>query len=162
MGWTGGDDLLRQASLRVTRQRRSVLTAVHDHPHTDTEHLAGVVRRELGDVSLQAVYDALAAFTQRGLVRRIEPAGSPARYELQTGDNHHHIVCRSCGSIADVPCAVGAAPCLAGSDTHGYLIDEAEVTFWGICPSCAQSEGRSNGRHQIPHPARTTAQRSDA
>jgi len=130
------EDLLREARLRVTRPRVAVLTAVHAHPHADTDTLAGIVRSQLGTVSTQAVYDVLAALTGARLVRRIEPAGSPARYEARIGDNHHHVVCRSCGTIADVDCAIGAAPCLEAADDCGFTIDEAEVTFWGTCPEC--------------------------
>jgi Fur family ferric uptake transcriptional regulator len=131
------EDLLRGAGLRVTRPRVGVLSAVYDHPHADTDSIAGVVRADLGEVSTQAVYDVLRALTSAGLVRRIVPPGSVARYESRVGDNHHHVVCRSCGSIADVDCAVGDAPCLAASDDHGYAIDEAEVVYWGTCPSCS-------------------------
>jgi Fur family ferric uptake transcriptional regulator len=129
--------MLRGASLRVTRPRLAVLAAVHDHPHADTDSIIGVVRSELGDVSTQAVYDVLRALTDAGLVRRIEPAGSVARYESRVADNHHHVVCRSCGAVADVDCAVGHTPCLTASDDHGYSIDEAEVTYWGLCPTCS-------------------------
>jgi Fe2+ or Zn2+ uptake regulation protein len=131
------EHLLRGADLRVTRPRMAVLTAVHDHPHADTDSIVGVVREDLGEVSTQAVYDVLRALTGAGLVRRIEPAGSVARYESRVGDNHHHVVCRSCGAIADVDCAVGDAPCLTASDDHGYSIDEAEVVYWGLCPACS-------------------------
>jgi Fe2+ or Zn2+ uptake regulation protein len=133
------EDVLRGAALRVTRPRVSVLTAVNAHPHADTDTILGVVREDLGDVSTQAVYDVLRALTTAGLVRRIEPAGSVARYESRVADNHHHVVCRSCGTIADVDCAVGEVPCLAASDDHGFVIDEAEVTFWGLCPGCASA-----------------------
>jgi Fur family ferric uptake transcriptional regulator len=129
--------MLRGASLRVTRPRIAVLATVHDHPHADTDSIIGVVRAELGDVSTQAVYDVLRALTDAGLVRRIEPAGSVARYESRVADNHHHVVCRSCGAVADVDCAVGHTPCLTASDDHGYSIDEAEVTYWGLCPTCS-------------------------
>jgi Fe2+ or Zn2+ uptake regulation protein len=129
--------MLRAASLRVTRPRVAVLAAVHAHPHADTNAIIGVVREDLGEVSLQAVYDVLRALTAAGLVRRIHPPGSVARYESRVGDNHHHAVCRSCGAIADVDCAVGTAPCLTAADDHGYLLDEAEVVYWGICPECA-------------------------
>ncbi|MBK0869668.1 MAG: transcriptional repressor [Saccharopolyspora sp.] len=129
--------MLRAAELRVTRPRVAVLCAVHDHPHADTESIIGVVRGELPKVSHQAVYDVLRALTTVGLLRRIQPMGSVARYEARVGDNHHHVVCRSCGSIADVDCAVGAAPCLTESDAHGFTIDEAEVIYWGRCPACA-------------------------
>ena len=131
------EDLLRSASLRVTRPRLAVLTAVHDHPHADTDTIIGVARRDLGEVSHQAVYDVLRALTTARLVRRIEPAGSTARYESRVGDNHHHVVCRSCGVIEDVDCAVGDTPCLTASDGRGFVIDEAEVTYWGLCPDCS-------------------------
>ncbi len=133
------EQLLRGADLRVTRPRLAVLEAVHHHPHADTESLIGVVREELPGVSHQAVYDVLRALTGAGLVRRIQPSGSVARYESRVGDNHHHVVCRSCGDIADVDCAVGAAPCLHASDDSGFAIDEAEVIFWGLCPACSTS-----------------------
>jgi Fur family ferric uptake transcriptional regulator len=113
------------------------LSAVHDHPHADTDSIIGVVRKDLGEVSRQAVYDVLHALTKARLVRRIEPPGSVARYESRVGDNHHHVVCRSCGTIADVDCAVGATPCLTASDDHGFAIDEAEVIYWGLCPGCS-------------------------
>jgi Fur family ferric uptake transcriptional regulator len=129
--------LLRGASLRVTRPRVAVLAAVHGHPHADTSSILGVVRERLGEVSHQAVYDVLGALTDAGLVRRIQPPGSAARYESRVGDNHHHVVCRSCGSIADVDCAVGEAPCLTAAESHGYTIDEAEVIYWGLCPDCS-------------------------
>jgi Fe2+ or Zn2+ uptake regulation protein len=129
--------LLRGAALRVTRPRVAVLTAVYEHPHADTDSIIGVVRDDLGEVSTQAVYDVLRALTAAGLVRRIEPPGSVARYESRVGDNHHHVVCRSCGAIADVDCAVGHTPCLTASDDHGYAIDEAEVVYRGLCPDCS-------------------------
>jgi Fe2+ or Zn2+ uptake regulation protein len=132
--------LLRGADLRVTRPRVAVLTAVHEHPHADTDSIIGVVRTHLGDVSTQAVYDVLRALTDAGLVRRIQPAGSVARYESRVSDNHHHVVCRSCGAIADVDCAVGHAPCLTASDDHGFAIDEAEVVYWGRCPDCTTGD----------------------
>ncbi len=130
--------MLRGASLRVTRPRVAVLGAVHEHPHADTLSLVGAVRDQLGEVSQQAVYDVLAALTDAGLVRRIHPPGSVARYESRVGDNHHHVVCRSCGVIADVDCAVGTAPCLTASDDHGFAIDEAEVIYWGLCLDCSR------------------------
>jgi len=129
--------MLRGADLRVTRPRVAVLTAVHAHPHADTDSVIGAVRRELPSVSHQAVYDVLRALTTAGLVRRIQPSGSVARYEARVGDNHHHVVCRSCGDIADVDCAVGEAPCLHASDDSGFAIDEAEVIYWGLCPACS-------------------------
>jgi Fur family ferric uptake transcriptional regulator len=131
------EQMLRGADLRVTRPRLAVLTAVYDHPHADTHSLIEAVRDELGEVSPQAVYDVLRALTDANLVRRIEPAGSVARYESRVGDNHHHIICRGCGAIADVDCAVGETPCLSASDAHGFTIDEAEVIYWGLCPECA-------------------------
>lgn len=129
--------LLRDASLRVTRPRMAVLAAVHAQPHADTAALIGRVRADLGEVSHQAVYDVLKALDDAGLVRRIQPPGSVARYESRVGDNHHHLVCRSCGAIEDVDCAVGEAPCLAPADTHGFVIDEADVVYRGLCPACA-------------------------
>jgi Fur family ferric uptake transcriptional regulator len=129
--------MLRGASLRVTRPRVAVLAAVHEHPHADTHSIIGRVREDLGGVSPQAVYDVLRALTDLGLVRRIVPPGSVARYESRVGDNHHHVVCRSCGAIADVDCAVGTAPCMTAADHHGYAIDETEVVYWGLCPGCS-------------------------
>jgi Fur family transcriptional regulator, stress-responsive regulator len=131
------EQMLRGAELRVTRPRVAVLTAVFDHPHADTASLIEAVRRDLGDVSPQAVYDVLRALTDAGLLRRIEPAGSVARYESRVADNHHHLICRGCGAIADVDCAVGETPCLTASETHGFTVDEAEVIYWGTCPDCA-------------------------
>jgi Fur family transcriptional regulator, stress-responsive regulator len=130
---------LRMADLRVTRPRVAVLEAVHAHPHADTETIFGAVRTGLPEVSRQAVYDVLAALTAAGLVRRIQPSGSVARYEARVGDNHHHVVCRSCGAIADVDCAVGEAPCLTPSEHNGFVLDEAEVIYWGRCPDCSQA-----------------------
>lgn len=123
--------------MRVTRPRVAVLTAVYSHPHADTDSIIRAVRTDLPDVSHQAVYDSLNALTASGLVRRIQPSGSVARYESRIGDNHHHVVCRACGVIADVDCAVGDTPCLVASDDHGFTIDEAEVIYWGLCPDCA-------------------------
>jgi len=131
------EQLLRAADLRVTRPRVAVLTAVYDHPHADTDSIISFVREDLGEVSKQAVYDVLRALATAGLVRRIEPSGSVARYESRVGDNHHHVVCRSCGAIADVDCATGSTPCLTASHDHGYSIDEAEVVYWGVCPACS-------------------------
>jgi Fur family ferric uptake transcriptional regulator len=128
--------LLRVAQLRVTRPRLAVLTAVYARPHADTETVLAAVRAELGAVSHQAVYDVLRALTDAGLLRRIQPAGSVARYEARVDDNHHHVVCRGCGAIADVDCAVGETPCLTASDDAGFRIDEAEVVYWGRCPAC--------------------------
>ena len=128
---------LRAAGLRVTRPRLAVLEAVRLHPHVDTEALIGAARARMGEVSHQAVYDVLRVLTERGLVRRIQPQGSVARYEARVGDNHHHLVCRSCGAISDVDCATGEAPCLTPSDHGGFVVDEAEVIYWGRCRSCA-------------------------
>jgi Fur family transcriptional regulator, stress-responsive regulator len=128
---------LRAAGLRVTQPRLAVLDAVHAQPHLDTEALIAAARTRLDAVSHQAVYDVLRVLTDSGLVRRIQPQGSVARYEARVGDNHHHLVCRSCGVIVDVDCAVGEAPCLAPSDDAGFLVDEAEVIYWGRCSSCA-------------------------
>jgi Fur family transcriptional regulator, stress-responsive regulator len=131
--------LLRDVGLRVTQPRVAVLRALAEHQHADTDTVAAATRAALGSVSTQAVYDVLRALTDAGLARRIEPAGSPARFELRVDDNHHHVVCRSCGAIADVDCAVGERPCLDASQTHGFVIDEAEVTWWGLCPSCSHN-----------------------
>src|SRR3954451_14142325 len=136
---SGYETQLRAVSLRVTRPRLAVLAALRDHPHIDTEAVIALVRSDHPTVSHQAVYDVLRALTDAGLVRRIQPAGATARYESRVRDNHHHVVCRSCGAIADVACTVGLAPCLTASDDHGYVIDEAEVVFWGTCPDCSAS-----------------------
>ena len=130
------EETLRGATLRVTRPRLAVLEAVHTHPHADTDAIIAASRERLGAVSHQAVYDVLRALTEAGLVRRIQPSGSVARYESRVGDNHHHVVCRSCGSIADVDCAVGDTPCLTASEDHGFSIEEAEIVYWGTCPDC--------------------------
>ena len=139
-------DTLSGAVLRVTRPRVAVLSAVHDHPHADTDSIIGATRERLPDVSHQAVYDVLRALTSAGLVRRLQPSGSVARYEARVADNHHHVVCRSCGVIVDVDCAVGYAPCLTATDDAGFEIDEAEVIYWGRCPACVA--GR---RPEHPH-----------
>jgi Fur family transcriptional regulator, stress-responsive regulator len=131
---------LRDAGLRVTAPRLTVLAVLADHPHATADVVARLAREKLGRVSTQAVYDVLAACTEAGLVRRIEPAGSPARFETRTGDNHHHLVCRSCGRVTDVECAVGARPCLIPRDEAGYLLDEAEVVYWGLCPDCQRAK----------------------
>ena len=138
---------LRTADLRVTRPRVAVLEAVHGHPHADTDTIFSAVRSGLPEVSRQAVYDVLHALTAAGLMRRIQPSGSVARYESRVGDNHHHMVCRTCGVIADVDCAVGDAPCLTPSDDDanldGFVLDEAEVIYWGLCPDCSTQTSRS-------------------
>jgi Fur family ferric uptake transcriptional regulator len=131
-----GEEQLRSRGLRVTRPRLAVLEVLAGGGHLEVEEIAAQVRSRLDSVSVQAIYDVLGALARAGLARRIEPAGSPARYEARTGDNHHHIVCRGCGTVADVDCAVGDAPCLDPSATHGFELDEAEVTFWGLCPAC--------------------------
>jgi Fur family transcriptional regulator, stress-responsive regulator len=129
-------DLLRRRGLRVTAQRLAVMRAVSDQPHVAADAVAEAVRSELGAISVQGVYDALGALTEAGLLRRIQPAGSPARYESRVGDNHHHLICRSCDRMVDVDCAVGDAPCLGAGDDLGFEIDEAEVIYWGRCPAC--------------------------
>jgi Fur family ferric uptake transcriptional regulator len=130
------DALLRRHGMQVTAQRLAVLRAVSDRPHSTADDINSAVRAEIGAISRQAVYDVLAALTDRGLLRRIQPAGSPARYENRVGDNHHHLVCRTCSRMVDVDCAVGDTPCLTASDDSGYEVDEAEVIYWGRCPEC--------------------------
>ena len=142
---------LREAGLRVTRPRLAVLEVVAEHPHADTESVIALSRARVGDVSHQAVYDVLRALTSAGLLRRIEPAGSVARYESRVGDNHHHIVCRSCGRIADTDCVLGAPACLTAADDHGFVIDEAEVVFWGLCPDCAAAPTSEVAVPEGPH-----------
>jgi Fur family ferric uptake transcriptional regulator len=149
------DLALRAAGLRVTRPRLAVLAAVRAEPHLDTKALIGAARARLGAVSHQAVYDVLSALVDTGLVRRIQPEGSDARYEARVGDNHPHVVCRHCGAIADVDCAVGAAPCLTPTADAGFVVDEAEVFYWGLCPSCAA--GRSPAIPDRPRAERGTA-----
>ena len=134
------ESMLREADLRVTRPRVAVLGAVHEHPHADTNSIIGAVREDLGDVSHQAVYDGLSALTEAGLLRQIQPPGSVPLYETQTGDNHHHMVCRRCGAVADVECPAGEAPCLEPAETLGYRIDESEVVHHGLCPDCLGRE----------------------
>jgi Fur family ferric uptake transcriptional regulator len=137
-------ELLRQHGIQVTAQRLAVMRAVSAQPHITADGVADAVRTEIGAISLQAVYDALAILAAEGLIRRIQPAGSPARFEDRVGDNHHHLICRICGRLVDVDCAVGSAPCLTAADDSGYEIDEAEVAYWGRCPDCvAQSQATS-------------------
>ena len=134
---------LRQRGLHVTAQRLAVMRAVARAPHSTADQVAEVVRTEIGAISLQSVYDALSLLAGEGLIRKIEPAGAPARFEDRVGDNHHHLICRSCGSVTDVDCAIGAAPCLTAAAAQGYDIDEAEVVYWGRCPKC-----RTRGRRK--------------
>jgi len=129
-------ELLRERGLRITPQRLAVLRAVSEAPHVTADAVAVTVRREIGAISIQAVYDALATLTEQGLLRRIQPAGSPARYEDRVGDNHHHVICRACDRMVDVDCAVGDRPCLTAAEDFGYEIDEAEIIYWGRCPEC--------------------------
>jgi Fur family transcriptional regulator, stress-responsive regulator len=136
MGGVHGEERLRARGLRVTRPRLTVLEILNEGGHLEVDEITQRVRSRLESVSTQAVYDVLGALARAGLARRIEPAGSPARYEARSGDNHHHVVCRCCGLIADIDCTVGSAPCLDPNTAVGYEIDEAEVTFWGLCPAC--------------------------
>ena len=145
--------LLRERGLQVTAQRLAVLRAVSGQPHITADAVAEVVRTEIGAISLQSVYDALALLVSEGLIRRIQPSGSPARFEDRVGDNHHHLICRTCGRVVDVDCAVGAAPCLTAIDDRGYEIDEAEVAYWGRCPDCLEQP------REASHGARRTGAR---
>jgi Fur family ferric uptake transcriptional regulator len=144
-------DLLRQRGIQVTAQRLAVLRAVVAQPHVTADVVAEVVRGEIGAISRQSVYDALAVLAAEGLIRRIQPSGSPARFEARVGDNHHHVICRTCRRTADVDCAVGSAPCLTAVDDGGFEIDEAEVIYWGRCPECA-----SQSRDDEPLPSTDT------
>ena len=149
---TGHDELiaaLRDAGLRVTAPRVAVLAEMEDGKHVTADQVALAVRGRLGTISTQAVYDVLGALARAGLLRRIEPAGSPARYETRVGDNHHHVVCRSCGAIADVDCVVGEPPCLSPASAGGFVIDEAEVTFWGLCPDCQTTSNPNEKEHAL-------------
>lgn len=139
-------ELLREHGVQITAQRLAVLRAVSARPHCTADDIAGKVRAEIGTISRQAVYDTLGILAEKGLVRRIEPAGHPALYEDRVGDNHHHVICRVCGKTADVDCAVGHAPCLMAADDSEYQIDEAEVVFWGTCPNCRAAKQRSTKR----------------
>lgn len=138
-------NLLREQGVQVTAQRLAVLRAVSDRPHCTAEDVAEDVSAEIGAISRQAVYDALGILAEKALIRRIQPDGSPARYEDRVGDNHHHVICRSCGKTVDVDCAVGDAPCLTAADDSGYQIDEAEVIYWGTCPECLAANPGSDG-----------------
>jgi Fur family transcriptional regulator, stress-responsive regulator len=141
---TDAADLLRQRGIQVTAQRLAVLRAVAGEPHITADGVAEVVRAEIGAISLQSVYDALGVLVAERLIRRIQPAGSPARFEDRVGDNHHHLICRICGRLVDVDCAVGSAPCLTAVDKRGYQIDEAEVAYWGRCPDCVARARRAS------------------
>jgi len=146
------DALLRRHGIQVTAQRLAVLRAVSDRPHSPADDIHKLVRAEIGAISRQAVYDALAALTDKRLLRRIQPAGSPARYENRVGDNHHHLICRTCSGMIDVDCAVGDTPCLTAADDSGYEIDEAEVVYWGRCPGCVAADAPSatrGAKHRI-------------
>jgi Fur family transcriptional regulator, stress-responsive regulator len=142
-----GAELLRRRGVQVTAQRLAVLRAVSRLPHSTADDIDKTVRADLGAISRQAVYDALGTLTDKGLLRRIQPAGSPARYEDRVGDNHHHLICRTCNRMVDVDCAVGATPCLTAADDSGYEIDEAEVVYWGTCPDCAETSRKRKDRH---------------
>lgn len=144
-------EVLRQHGIQVTAQRLAVLRAVTGRPHITADGVAEVVRAEIGAISRQSVYDALGVLVAEGLIRRIQPAGSPARFEARVGDNHHHVICRTCGRMNDVDCAVGSVPCLTAADDMGYEIDEAEVIYWGRCPECA-----SRAKHADPLPSADT------
>jgi Fur family ferric uptake transcriptional regulator len=151
--------LLRKHGVHVTAQRLAVLRAVLGHPHCTAEEATEHIRAEIGTISRQAVYDALGTLSDHGLIRRIEPAGSPALYECRVGDNHHHLICRICGKTADVDCAIGNAPCLTPSDAAGYQIDEAEVIFWGKCPECvAANQQSADARARKPHISKSDRQ----
>ncbi len=136
---------LREHGVQITAQRLAVLRAVSDRPHCTADDVAAEVRAEIGAISRQAVYDALGILAEKGLIRRIQPAGSSARYEDRVGDNHHHMICRTCGRTVDVDCAVGETPCLTAATDAGYQIDEAEVIYWGTCPECLAAAQRSGG-----------------
>lgn len=141
----GAEQLLRQHRLQVTAQRLAVLRAMAMHPHATADELTDDVRESIGSISRQAVYDTLGTLVERGLARRIQPAGSPARYEDRVGDNHHHLVCLGCGVMVDIDCAVGETPCLTAADDHGFEIEEAEVIYWGYCPDCRNQAAGRNG-----------------
>ena len=154
------DALLRRHRLPVTAQRLAVLRAVTDRPHSTADDIGTAVRAEIGAISRQAVYDVLAALTDKGILRRIQPAGSPARYEDRVGDNHHHLICRSCGGMIDVDCAVGDTPCLTAADDAGYEVDEAEVIYWGRCPACVVAAAPpSQQPPTLPSPSKEHDQR---
>jgi len=149
-------DLLRQRGIQVTAQRLAVLRAVSGQPHITADAVAEAVRAEIGAISLQSVYDALGVLVAEGLIRRIQPSGSPARFEDRVGDNHHHLICRICGRVVDVDCAIGSAPCLTAGDDSGYEIDEAEVAYWGRCPDCLAQSGAPSRSDPTDTPKPTT------
>jgi Fur family transcriptional regulator, stress-responsive regulator len=151
------DALLRRHGLQVTAQRLAVMRAVSDRPHSTADDIGSIVRAEIGAISPQAVYDALSALTDKGILRRIQPAGSPARYEDRIGDNHHHLICRTCRRMVDVDCAVGDTPCLTAADDSGYEVDEAEVIYWGRCPECVAAAATANNHQQQPSTKETDA-----
>ena len=153
--------LLRRHGLQVTAQRLAVLRAVSDRPHSTADDIATVVRSEIGAISVQAVYDGLAALTDKGILRRIQPAGSPARYEDRVGDNHHHLICRACNRMVDVDCAVGETPCLTAAADAGYEVDEAEVMYWGRCPECVAATPSGQRRRATSHQKETPSQEND-
>ena len=153
--------LLRRHGLHVTAQRLAVLRAVSDRPHSSADDIDKVVRAEIGAISHQAVYDALGALSEKGLLRRIQPAGSPARYENRVGDNHHHLICRGCRRMVDVDCAVGETPCLTAADGSGYEIDEAEVIYWGRCPTCVAADQQQPASTATSHQKETPRQETD-
>jgi Fe2+ or Zn2+ uptake regulation protein len=154
-------DLLRRHGVQLTAQRLAVLAAVSGRPHGTADDVAAAVRAEIGVISRQAVYDALGILADKGLIRRIQPAGSPARYEGRAGDNHHHLICRECGRMVDVDCAVGAAPCLTPANDSGYEIDEAEVIYWGRCPDCCAQEPVPSGKDEKTVPVPRSPHESD-
>jgi Fur family transcriptional regulator, stress-responsive regulator len=161
-------EVLRQRGIQITAQRLAVLRAVAGQPHTTADAVAEAVRAEIGAISLQSVYDALGVLVDEGLLRRIQPAGSPARFENRVGDNHHHLICRVCGRVVDVDCAVGSAPCLNAVDDRGYEIDEAEVAYWGRCPDCltkanasARPKSSSRRRRGRRHPTRAKSHKRE-
>jgi Fe2+ or Zn2+ uptake regulation protein len=151
-------ELLRQRGIQVTAQRLAVLRAVSVHPHVTADAVADAVRTEIGAISLQSVYDALSVLVGEGILRRIQPAGSPARFEDRVGDNHHHVICRVCGQMVDIDCAIGSAPCLVAADERGYEIDEAEVVYWGRCPDCL-AESRSSTPESTARRSQDSARR---
>ena len=153
--------LLRQRGIQVTAQRLAVLRVVSGHPHITADAVAEIVRNEIGAISLQSVYDALGLLVAERLIRRIQPSGSPARFEDRVGDNHHHLICRTCGRVVDIDCAVGAAPCLTPLDHRGYQVDEAEVAYWGRCPDCLEQSRTSSPAGQ-PANSRSSQRRSGA